>query len=46
VKGEGWEVEIDPFSRLLTKVRDAISEEAEIMASLEGCSSAMVEASA
>jgi hypothetical protein len=43
VKGERWEVEIEPFGRLPAKVRGAISDEAEIMAPLKGCSSAVIE---
>jgi hypothetical protein len=46
VKGDRWEVEIEPFGRLPAKVRGAISDEAEIMAPLKGCSSAVVEVSA
>ncbi|MGH8943888.1 MAG: DNA glycosylase AlkZ-like family protein, partial [Acidimicrobiia bacterium] len=45
VKGQLWEVELEPFGRLLAKVRDAISDEAETMAPLKGCSSAVVEVS-
>ena len=45
VKGDRWEVEVEPFGRLPAKVRDAISDEAENMAPLKGCSSALVEVS-
>ena len=45
VKGDRWEVAIEPFGRLEAKVRDAISDEAEIMAPLKGCSSTGVEVS-
>ena len=46
VKGDRWEVEIEPFGRLPAKMRKAISDEAEIIAPLKGCSSAVVEVSA
>ena len=45
VNGQRWEVELEPFGRLLAKVRDAISDEAGTMAPLKGCSSAVVEVS-
>ena len=45
VRGERWEVGIEPFGRLPTKVREVISDEAETMAPLKGCSSAVVEVS-
>ena len=45
VKGDRLEVEIEPFGRLPAKARDAISDEADVMAPLKGCSSAMVEVS-
>jgi hypothetical protein len=45
VKGNRWEVELEPFGRLLARVRDAISNEAETMAPLKGCSTAVVEVS-
>ena len=45
VKGDRWEVGIEPFGRLPAKVREVISDEAEIMAPLKGCSSAVVEVS-
>ena len=45
VKGDRWEVELEPFGRLSAKVRDAISDEAEVMATFKGCSSAVVEVS-
>ena len=45
VKEQRWEVELEPFGRLLAKVRDAICDEAETMAPLKGCSSAVVEVS-
>ena len=45
VKGDRWEVELEPFGRLSAKVRDAISDEVEVMATFKGCSSAVVEVS-
>ena len=45
VKGYRWEVEVEPFGGLPAKVRDAISEEAEVMAPLKGCSSAVLDVS-
>ncbi len=45
VKGDRWEVEIEPFGRRPTRVMDAIVQEAEAMAQFKGCSSARVEVS-
>ena len=43
VKGDRWEVEIEPFGRRPTRVMDAIVQEAEAMAQFKECSSARVE---
>ena len=45
VKGDRWEVEIEPFGGRPTRAIDAIVQEAEAMAQLKGCSSAAVEVS-
>ena len=45
VKGDRWEIELEPFGRLSATVRDAISDEAEVMAPFKDCSSAVVEVS-
>ena len=42
VKGDRWEVEIEPFGRSPTRVMDAIVQEVEAMAQFKGCSSAVV----
>lgn len=45
VKGDRWEVEVEPFGHLPAKVRNTISDEAEVVAPFKGCSSAVVEVS-
>ena len=42
VKGNRWEVEIEPFGRLSARVRDAVSDEAGTMAPFKECSSAVI----